>query len=76
MITAHTVTYAATAPTAAVYDEVSATDRKQLEHFRQEQRSEIADHASKVADIAPKYDRYTALSAITNRYTVQSIQPT
>jgi len=54
-VMAHTVTYAATAPTADVYDEVSAAARRQLEELRQAKSEEIASLALKVEELARVY---------------------
>ena len=54
-VTVHTVRYAATAPSAAVYDEVSAAARRQLEELRQAKSEEIASLALKVEELARVY---------------------
>ena len=54
-VMAHTVTYAVTAPSAAVYDEVSAAARRQLEELRQAKSEEIASLALKVEELARVY---------------------
>ena len=51
----HTVSYSATAPTAAVYDEVSAAAIRLLEEQRQAKREEIASLANKVDQLAMVY---------------------
>ena len=59
-VNVRSVRYAATAPSPAVMDEMSAAARRQLELFRQGQRDEIANLAQKVDDLNRVYypDRY------------------